>query len=170
MNFFINRKCAGVYKNERFYSIITYSGQGLWRSDFRAKEHVLLADASDQALGHAIWDALSQSRIVQPKDDPELWDNDLAKQRVQVWNKQRMQRFGYKTRGAMFRHMKICNISLRDGMIQIRPSKRERGGNLYTGESFEESDYVYIPETSTEAEIGAGLRLALSRCIPRDIE
>ena len=163
-------KTACVYKNERFYSIQTYSGYGLMCGDFRAKEHVLLADASDQALGHAIWDALSQSRIVQPKDDPELWDNDLAKQRVQVWNKQMMQRFGYKTRGAMFRHLKNCGISLRDGMIQIRPSKRERSGNLYSGTGLGGADYVYIPETSTEAEIGASLRLALSRCIPRDIE
>ncbi|MBL0318682.1 MAG: CdiI family contact-dependent growth inhibition immunity protein [Alphaproteobacteria bacterium] len=166
----LNQKNAGVYVNEKFYSIETLSGMGLLSRDFRAKEYILLPDASEEELGQAILGALSYSRVVNRKADPELWDTEAAKIRAQKWIEGLMQRFGYKTRAVMFRKMKSCDIVMKNGMIEISPSRRERNGNLFTGEGIQKSDYIYLPDTSTPAEIGAGLKLALSRCLPKEIE
>ncbi|MBL0318928.1 MAG: CdiI family contact-dependent growth inhibition immunity protein [Alphaproteobacteria bacterium] len=165
-----NEKNACVYANERFCSIKTYSGMGLIMGDFRGKEYILLPDASEEELGQAILGALSYSRVVNRKADPELWDTEAAKIRAQKWIVGLMQRFGYKTRAAMFRKMKSCDIVMKSGMIEISPSRRERNGNLFSGEGIQKSDYIYLPDTSTPAEIGAGLKLALSRCLPKEIE
>jgi len=59
--------------------------------------------------------------------------------------------------------MKSCGIELDGNIIIIRPSYHEKL-EAWGGNGFTEKDYVKIPVDSSLAEIGAGLRLAFSRC------
>ena len=74
-----------------------------------------------------------------------------------------MTRYGYKTKRALFKNMLSCGVTLQEGTIIIRPSYHDQLEG-WSGGRFTEKDYVRVPETASPAEVGAGLRLAFSRC------
>ncbi|WP_455816397.1 contact-dependent growth inhibition system immunity protein [Pseudomonas cerasi] len=59
--------------------------------------------------------------------------------------------------------MKSCGIQCCEGVITIRPSFHEKA-EAWSGRAIEKSDYVVLAANSPEADIGAALRLAFSRC------
>ncbi|MFC5694170.1 contact-dependent growth inhibition system immunity protein [Pseudomonas sp. GCM10022186] len=175
MNDVIPRAWANAKLNKEFICIETYSGYRMSQADHKGVTHLLAPDASDQAVGEALLDALSKSRFVLPeprKDvwihpeatfDSELYDFDASEQRYKDWISQLMEKYDYKTKRALFKDMKNCSIELKEGSMTIRPSRHEKlegwGGTGLGG-----SDYVIIPATSTPEEVGVALRLAFSRC------
>ena len=74
-----------------------------------------------------------------------------------------MERYGYKTKRALFKDMKKCSIESNRGQITIRPSYHEKL-EAWSGKGVSESDYVIIPSGSSPSDVGAALRLAFSRC------
>lgn len=170
------RKWARAKKNHEFISIQTYSGYGGgMNADPKGVELILPADASDEALGSALLDALSRSRFVlgaprtdvwlHPKVefDADLTDPERTQERYKAWVSNLMARFGYKTKRAMFKDMMSCGIELDDGVISIRPSHHYRLDG-WDGEGLTEADHVHVSERATPADIGAALKLAFSRC------
>lgn len=155
--------CA-AFVNEDFICIETYSGYRSSQHDPRGAEHFLNPDASDHELGEAVFDALKHSRFVLPREDPELYDYKLAKERYSDWVASLMARYAYKTKRALFKNMKYCNIKSEGGVITIRPTYHEKL-EAWSGDGISKDDYVVLPATSSEANIGAALRLALSRCV-----
>lgn len=152
---------AYVISNGDFISVKTYSDYGWLVIDHLAPEHVLAPDVSDEDLGRAFLAALSQSRLL-AFDDPD-YTNEVAEERYQVWIKDMMKRYGYKTKRALFRKMNSCGAMIRDGVLTIRPSYHDRI-ERWTGDFISEDDYVRIPSNSAPEAVGAGVRLALSRC------
>ena len=74
-----------------------------------------------------------------------------------------MDKYDYKTKSALFKNMRKCGVHLVNNTITIRPSFHEKL-EAWSGDRFNETDYVVLCADSTTFEIGAGLRLALSRC------
>jgi hypothetical protein len=74
-----------------------------------------------------------------------------------------MQRYGYKTKRALFKNMKSCSVEVDDGMMTIQPWHHEKLEG-WSGNGISKEDYVVIPANSTPGEIGEALRLAFSRC------
>lgn len=166
---------AGVKINTDFICIETYSGYGSCRADYKGAMHLLSPDVPDQALGEALLDALLKSRFVLPEPRKDVWihpeatfdmslyDYELNNQRYAEWISNLMRLYGYKTKRALFRDMKNCNVESRCGEVTIRPSCHEKL-EAWSGRGISESDYVVIPSSSSPAEVGAALRLAFSRC------
>jgi hypothetical protein len=164
---------AGI-NNELVY-VKTYSGYRTSRADPLGVEYHASPDISDQALGEAVLDALAHSRFVlaEPRKDvwihPEatfdrdLYDHTLTTQRYEQWVGSTLERFGYKTRRALFKDMKKCSIESKEGQITIRPSHHEKP-EIWSGKGISESLYVTVPSQSHPADIGAALRLAFTRC------
>jgi hypothetical protein len=155
------RPQASASNNGDFISIETYSSHGLAIGDPIANEHLLTPDASEEDLGLAILDALKQSRFLSLEEEGNLLEN--AKQNYLKWVQKIMNKYGYKTKRALFKNMKNCGIDNREGIITIRPSHHEKL-EAWDGEGFTEQDDVKVPADSPPAEIGAALRLAFSRC------
>ena len=153
-----------VKKNARFISIKTASGNGLIRSDYRGVETLLDPNADDLALGNAVLAALAKSRYIFPEEDMELYDWAKSNERYETWVAGLMTSYGYKTRGALFKSMLSCSIDVSKGQMTIRPSKHV-GGEAWDSTLRGEQDHVHLPADSTPEEIGAALRLALSRCV-----
>ena len=163
---------ASAYCNGDFFYVETWSGyRGGDRFDAKGAKHHLLPDANDDSLGVAVLDALAHSRwvlgapregSVYPADvefDAEHYDYKLNITRYAAWIEILMQHYGYKTKRALFKDMKKCSIERKSGTLTISPFHHEKlEAWSGTGEA------VVIPDTSTPAEIGAALRLALSRC------
>lgn len=152
---------AYILSNGDFISVKTYSDFGWSVQDHLAPAHVLAPDISDEDLGRAVLAALSLSRLL-AFDDPD-YTNEVVEERYQVWIKDMMKRYGYKTKRAMFRKMDSCGTMIRDGVLTIRPSYHYSLDG-WSGDFITEQDYVKIPENSPANEAGAAVRLALSRC------
>lgn len=170
------RKWAGAYRNNEFCLIETRSGYtGGTDSDPKSLEHIMPADASDDALGLALLEALRRSRFVLARPRTDVWqhpevefDADLSDpqrslERYRAWVSNLMSRFGYKTKRALFKDMMSCSVELDDGVITIRPSHHARL-EMWGREKDDVFVDVEIAADRPAAEIGAALKLAFSRC------
>lgn len=158
-------KWATTSINDDFIEIITYSGYRSCAYDPEGARHLLSPDADDESLGMALRDALAKSRRMTLEEVRVFFDRDGLQQRYDAWVKDLMSRYGYKTRRALFKDMKSCGVELQDGVITIRPSNHEKLEG-WSGDGIAEEDRVKLPADCSDAELGARLRLAFSRCIP----
>lgn len=177
MNGIVRGYWADAYYNGDFICVKTRSGYrgGTEGGDPKGKQYLLPPDASDIALGAAVLDAMAHSRFVLPAPrtdvwihpevefDMELYDYKKSIERYAAWTKALMERYGYKTKRALFKQMKLCGIDSKNGVVDIRPSYHEKLEG-WSGDGITEEDHVKLAANSSAAEIGAALRLAFSRC------
>ena len=154
---------AEAKNNGEFICVETYSGYRSSTRDPQGKQHLLCPSVGDQELGAAVLDSLAHSRFVPPQEDIALFDSDLVSKRYLEWVNNLMTIYGYKTKRALFKNMKNCNITCRDGLITMGPSHHEQL-EAWSGDGISKEDYVVIPSDSPPADVGAALRLAFSRC------
>ena len=161
--------------NDDFVCVETLSGYRMIQTDPTGAHHLLSPEASDEVLGAALLDSMARSRFVldEPREgiwihpdaefDRELYDPRKSQVRYESWKKSLIDRYGYKSNKALFKGMKNCGVELRDASITLTPMHHEslEGWGRTKGDGIED---VVIPANSTPAEIGAALRLALSRC------
>lgn len=108
--------------------------------------------------------ALSDSRTLNVLEDRvAFFDLEKGKEQYANWVAMLMEKYSYKSKKALFRDMKNCGIHLVNNMITISPTRHEKleAWGRTKGDGIED---VILPADSSPAEIGAGLRLALSRC------
>ena len=158
------RKWAQAESNSDFICVETYSGYRSSALDPEGKQHLLAPDASDELLGLAVQDSLSHSRFLPVEAVPAFFGYRAVAHRYVEWVKALMERYGYKTKRALFKNMKTCGIECCSGVITIRPTNHEKLEG-WSGEGISKDDFVIVPEDNPPAVIGAALRLAFSRCI-----
>lgn len=167
---------ANAYRNGDFLLIETWSGyRGVDSRDHKGTQNFLAPDAVDAAAGEAVLDALAHSRWVLPvrkndsiypagvEFDLDLYDYKLNAERYAAWTKALMDRYGYKTKRALFKDMENCDIAVKNGVMKIRPLRHTKL-EQWEGLGPNDAGAVEIPADSTPAEIGAALRLAFTRC------
>ena len=172
---------AGARYHPDFYCVLTQSG---FRSgshiDEKRPEHYLLPDANDKELGEAALGALAVSRWLLSKPAPgDVYHPDIefdgetsnpinGQKREQEWGQRMRKRFKLPSKRDVYVPLKRCDIAKKNGDIVIScrahvPSKNY--GDCWGFATPEMSPYVIMPDTASAEEIGAGLRLAFSRCI-----
>ncbi|MGG7554907.1 contact-dependent growth inhibition system immunity protein [Pseudomonas sp. ES3] len=166
---------AEVKANSDFISVKTFSGYNSCRADPQGVDCLMSPDISDQELGASVLEALAQSRFVLPEPRKDVWihpeatfdkglyDYGLTNQRYEAWVGSLIERYGYKSKRALFKDMKRCSVESKNGEIIIRPSRHEKL-EAWSGKGISESDYVVVSLNSSSAEVGAALRLAFDRC------
>lgn len=157
-------KYAGAFMVKEFIEIKTYSNHGIASLDPTVKSMVLVVDAPEEDLGQALLTALGRSRFLSLEESYQI--DSTGQIRYQAWIHERMKQFGYKSKRAFFRYMNHCFISSFEGRITIRPQCHEKieGWGRERDDGIEN---VILPDTAHPAEVGAGLRLAFSRCISK---
>jgi len=117
-----------------------------------------------------VLDALMHSRwvLAAPREGstyPEGVEFDMSlydyKANYPLWVNALMERYGYKNKRALFKNMKNVSIESKNGILTLIPTHHAK---LEAWEGVVEEARVVIPATSSPEEIGAALRLALSRC------
>ena len=161
MNKPIWKNYAEALYNGDFVSIKTYSGYGIAMADPKAPKHLFAPDVSNETLGKAVLESLDQSRALSVEETETL--RSKVPENYKDWIQKMMERYGYKTKNALFKKMKNCGIECHEGLITISPSRHEKLDS-WSGDGFTEDDHVKIPADSPPAEIGAALRLAFNRC------
>lgn len=152
--------------NGDFIEIVTYSGLGMVGLDPEGARYLLPPDASNEAQGQALRDALAKSRQLTLDEYRKFFEIEKRKLSSATRAKDLMSRYGYKTRHALFKNMINCGVEMQEGVITIRPSFHEKLEG-WSGDGIAESDRVKLPDDCTDAELGHGLRLAFSRCWPK---
>jgi hypothetical protein len=152
---------ADIHRTERFVSVRPKSGYRMIQPDDDGYVIYVPPDATDEALGRALLEALERSRFIWPPDEPEFFKWQRYMGCHENWQKDFMRRYGYKTKRDAYQNMDWCRADRSEGKISIRPHKRD------TPEYFRilsADRTVTIPETRDAATAGAALRLALDRC------
>jgi hypothetical protein len=152
---------AEINRTERFVSIEPLSGYSMVQREDDGYVVYLPSDASDNALGEALLEALDRSRFIWPPDEPEFFKWQRYMQCYQNWQKDFMRRYGYKTKRDAYKNMNWCRAERSQGTISIQPHKRDKPE--YWNDLPKELTVV-IPATTDAAAVGAALRLALDRC------
>ena len=155
--------CATVYKNQDFILVVTFSGYRSRTSDPDGIQILLPLDVSDEELGQATLLALSKSRIIDVSEIGTFFNIDNVMKRYDAWVADLMAKYNYKTKRALFKNMMRCYVEIRDGCLTISPSWHEKL-EAWSGEGLTEDDDVVLSVKSTTEEIGAGVKLAFSRC------
>ena len=155
--------CATVYKNQDFIHVGTYSGYSSIAIDPDGIQTLLPLDVSDEELGQVTLLALSKSRVIDVSEIGTFFNIDNIKKRYDAWVADLMAKYNYKTKRALFKNMMRCYVEISDGRLTISPSWHEKL-EAWSGEGISDDDKVVLSVNSTTEEIGAGLRLAFSRC------
>ncbi|CNE32448.1 CdiI family contact-dependent growth inhibition immunity protein [Yersinia mollaretii] len=154
---------ASVYSTNEFLSIETDSGLGRVRGDPLFPPHLLRPDTDDKIIGNIILKALLDSRTLSLEEYGDFFNLEKSKEQYAAWIAMLMEKYGYKTKRALFKDMKNCSIHCINDLIIISPTHHEKLES-WSGKGINESDNVVISVNESPAEIGAALRLALSRC------
>ena len=151
---------ASLKANEKALIIQTYSGCGLIAVDCLYPPYILPLDADNETLGVIVLQALANSRTLTNEAERIDFFNKSGKGYID-WVNQLCEKLGYKTKRALFKNMMSCSIWLNNGRIEISSSRHVK---LDAWEGMRNVEKVILTLNNTPAEIGAGLRLALSRC------
>ncbi|MDN0122890.1 contact-dependent growth inhibition system immunity protein [Yersinia aleksiciae] len=154
---------ASCYCTNEFLSVDTDSGLGLVGRDPLFSPHLLPPGADDGTIGEAVLLALSNSRTLSLEEYADFFDLEKGKEQYAAWIAMLMEKYGYKTKKSLFKDMKSCSIHCVNDLIMISPTHHEKL-EAWSGKGIKESDHVAISANSLPAEIGAALRLAISRC------
>lgn len=153
---------AEVYFNDDFIQITTFSQGMLDYAEPDVPPHYLTPDMDNARLGHTLRLALAASKKVSTEEFQKIFHSGV----IQSLNKDRvarvMKQYGYKTKRAMYSNLGNCSISIADNQIKIQPMHHKSldGYSAMT----DGPQPLYIPETATDAELGAALRESFKRC------
>jgi hypothetical protein len=152
---------ADINRTERVVSIQPKSGYRMIQPDDDGYVICLPPDATDEALGRALLEALDRSRFIWPPDEPEFFKWQRYMECHENWQKDFMRRYGYNTKRDAYKNMDWCRADRSEGKISIRPHKRDKPEYF---RNLPAERTVIIPETRDAPTAGAALRLALDRC------
>lgn len=155
---------ANVFVTDEFLCVDTYSGLGMTGRDPLFPSHLLPPNADDISIGETILLSLSNSRSLTIREErADFFNLERNKENYKQWIAMLMGKYNYKTKRKLFNNMKKCGVHLVNGLITISPSRHEKleAWGRTKGDGIED---VVLSVDSTPEEIGAGLRLALSRC------
>ena len=162
----VHEKWASAFFNGDFFLVEAKSGYRSCVSDSERYQCHLTAGATDEELGQAVVEALTQSRFVTPENSEEfdqLFDPARIAASYVAWTTSLIEKYQYKSKGALFKKMVLCNISMVDGDIKISPTihkKLELWGRE-KGDGIEDS---FVAVDSPVEKIGQALRTAFGRC------
>ena len=152
---------AGYKANERALIIQTWSGFGRYAPDHLYPPHILPLDTDNETLGTTVLQALANSRTLDNEAERiDFLKQESFKPRYEDWVANLCENLGYKTRRALFKNMMSGDIWLHNGCLKISPSRHVK---LEAWDAIDADDVILSLDNSPE-EIGAGLKLALSRC------
>lgn len=153
---------ATCKSNEKFLIIQTRSGLGITLIDHIYPPFIFNHTEDNKGLGMALLQALANSRtfIYGSPEEEDFFDTEKSQNRYNDWIEDLCKSHGCKTKKTLLKNMKSCSVWLKNGQIEISPSKHVK---LEAWESISGED-VFLTLDNSPEEIGAGLRLALSRC------
>jgi CDI immunity protein len=156
---------ASIHRTDRGISVEPLSGYSIVQREDEGYVIYLPPDATDDALGRALLEALDKSRFIWPPD-PKFSEAARYMRCYRNWQKDFMRRFGHKTKRDAYKTMDWCEAERSEDRLSIEPHKRIKPEQW---KWLSPDMTVVIPATTHAATAGAALRRALDRCGDADI-
>ena len=154
---------AQVSFNGDFFDFTVISRGILGYGDPGAQSQYLLPDAEDQSLGHTLRAVLSKSKRVSIDEFQIIFRSGIIEKTESEREKYVMERYGYKTKKAMYKNSDTCNIAAYENHIEIQPTHQD-SLQTWTVKKDMGLHPLEIPNLATDAELGAALRQAFALC------
>jgi len=154
---------ASAYLNEKFMLIITRHGCRGGGYDYNSPMYFFPSDIEDnERLGQAVFTVIKSSRQVSLEEFSKI-SPLIAEKQYDDFFFNIMEKFGYKTKKALFMKMKSVSIMKLSQDIEFSPS-RHIGLQSWLREKGDGIEDIIVPYSAPFYEIGVALLLAFSRC------
>lgn len=153
---------ASVFWNEKFIRISTQAIGMIIVGDPLVEPQYLANDVDDAMLGVTLRQCLQKSRHIEMTDFQKMFKAGVFNQLDEERNQAAMQKYGYKTKRALYKNMMCCWVSVFDGKIEIAPS-HHKSLDSYTATKDGPKPLV-LDASISDAELGAALREGFKRC------
>lgn len=110
----------------KIISVEPFSGYRLHLREDEGYRIYLEPDATEEALGRALLEALNRSRFVDPRKERGFFKADRIMRADGCWHHDFMTRFGYKTKRQAYKNMSYCLAERYEGKISIEPHRRAK--------------------------------------------
>ena len=157
----IKRSCT--FFNGSFFWLHTQAVGMIAVGDSLVEPVYLAPDVDDVVLGAMLRQCLQKSRHIEMPDFQRMFKAGVFNQLDEERNQAAMQKYGYKTKRALYKNMLCCWISLVDGRIEIKPTNHKTL-DAYSGISNDGPEIQHLAVTCSDAELGAALREGFKRC------
>jgi hypothetical protein len=153
---------ADIHRTDQLTSVEPLSGYGMVQRDNEGYVIYLASDASDEALGQALLEALDRSRFIWPPDEMEFFEAERYVRCYKNWQKDFIRRLGCKTKRELYKTMDWCRAERCEGTISIQPHRRGSKPEYFTYLPADKN--IVIPLTTDPVVLGTAVRLAFDRC------
>ncbi len=154
-------KSAYVQMNKKLINIGSLCGHGAASMDFDRPEFFFDLAINEEILGEALLKAIVSSRFITLEEEDLIWANSESDHKN--WVKGTMKKYGFKTKGDMFKPMFSCSVSKENDGYLFYPY-HQRALTAWEGNEYTKANKFTIPLTATAAEMGAALRRCLALC------
>ena len=154
--------CTSVTLNADFFCITTMSQGMLNYLEPDVQPHYLAPSVDDSTLGKTLRTALAASKRVSVEEFQAIFHSGVIQKLGDERMRAVMQKYGYKTKRAMYKNMDKCSVDLGDGKIVIQPMHHKSIDGYSATTSGPES--LVVDAAISDAELGAALRDAFKRC------
>ncbi|MEY4077282.1 MAG: hypothetical protein RIQ69_1652 [Pseudomonadota bacterium] len=159
----VKRSC--VFFNEDFFWIHTQAVGMINVGDPLVEPEYLAPDVDDAMLGATLRQCLQKSRHIEMSEFQKMFKAGVFNQLDEERNQAAMQKYGYKTKRALYKNMLCCWISMFDGKVKIAPSHQKSVESYTATKDGPEPFTLHGP--ISDAELGAALREGFKRCTAR---
>jgi len=143
--------------------ISTSSGFRRSGYDPQGLDHFLPESCSDEALGQALLSSLEKSRVLKPEEFASFFDLKLGELAYEAWVSKLLSALDM-TRQKAFKGMTLCHATVREEVLRLEPTRKERG-EAWSGRDIEPEDSVSVAKfTGNPLTVGTAIRQALERC------
>jgi len=113
-------------------------------------------------LGESIQIALNAGKNIPPENVKNILFSPELDSLMTERDKKLMAEFGYKSKKALFKHMRKVSITYINDTYKISPSHQDGLDYSFTGLS--KADEIILPNDATDEELGQAVRLAYEKC------
>jgi hypothetical protein len=157
-----NLKMTTVFFNHNFYWLKTQAVGMIAVGDSEIDPEYLVPDVDDAILGATLRQCLQKSRHIEMSEFQRMFKAGLFNQLDEERNQAAMQKYGYKTKRAMYKNMDNCSVDLVDGKIKIQPMHHKSLDGYSATKDGPEP--LVVDVSISNAELGAALREGFKRC------
>ncbi|SHL49102.1 contact-dependent growth inhibition system immunity protein [Morganella morganii] len=153
---------AVVSFNEDYFYFLRMINHGLLIPDYIFGDVIIPVDAKIDNIGLSLRKVLTKN-----KDDDSgnnyIFDHKLNKENYKENVVRLMGLCGYKNKKSLFKKMKKCLVRQVGNIIKIKPLNHIKL-EAWDGDGISETDYVIIPVSASDEELGHAVIEAFSRC------
>jgi len=157
-----NLRMTAAFFNNDFYWLITQAIGMIAVGDSDVEPEYLASNVDDAKLGELLRQCLLSSRKIEMAEFQELFQSGAFNELDDVREKAAMQKYGYKTKRALYKNMDRCSVDLVDGKIKIQPMHHKSLDSYTVTKNGPEP--LFLDASISDAELGAALREGFKRC------